>query len=144
MAMPAKRRAAGVSQPQGINFSESGDLSSQRLLTANASDEDKSDQDSNPPEVRTHDRPNADESDGILGQALWVIPCFRNSKGDDQVVQVRVSDSTSDSALFSRFRREYFRISSWWRRFVKMQEVTAIRFVMVNVCSFALYEGIDE
>lgn len=104
----------------------------QRLPVGSAEAGGRREQDPNPSEVRTRDWADAEERDANSGQALWVIPCFRNPKGDDQVVQVRVSDRTLDGALFSRFRREYFMISSWWRRFVKMQELTAIRFVMVN------------
>lgn len=128
----SQKQTAGISQLPGLNSSESGDISLQRAPTESASDEGRSKQDSNPTEARTHNWPVVEERDANFGQGLWVVACFRNSKGDDQVVQVRVSDRTKDSILFFRFRQEYFRISSWWRRFVKMQEVTAIRFVMVK------------
>lgn len=137
-------RTAGSSQRQGLNLLESGDLSMQRLPAESADAGGRREQNPNPSEVRTHDGPGAEERNAKFEQALWVIPCFRNSNGDDQVIQVSVTDKTSDGALFSRFRQEYFRISSWWRRFVKMQEVTAIRFVMVYVHTFGQHEGIGN
>lgn len=115
-------RTTMESRLQGTD-SESADLGLQRLPIGSTKDE---------------------EEDANSGQALWVMPCFRNPKGDDQVVQVRVSDRTLDGALFSRFRRQYFIVSSWWRRFVKMQEVTTIKFVMVNIhndYAFDRYKG---
>lgn len=132
----SQKQTAGISQLPGLNFLESGDVSIQRVPAESTSDGGRSKQDLELTEARTHNWPVVEQWDTSFGQALWVIACFRNSKGDDQVVQVRVGDRTKDSTLFSRFRKEYFRISSWWRRFVKMQEVTAIRFVMVKAHTF--------
>ncbi|KAL9121975.1 MAG: hypothetical protein Q9187_001474, partial [Circinaria calcarea] len=137
-----RSRSAVTSQLQGPNFSESGDLGIQRLSGGNAETGGRREQDPNPSEVRTRDWVNAEIGDANSKQTLWIIPCFRNPKGDDQVVQVRVSDRTLDGALFSRFRREYFMISNWWRCFVKMHEVTVIKFVMVNAYVFGRYKGI--
>ena len=93
-------------------FSESSDLSLQRLSGNNRESEGWEGNSSSEPEICLTDW--AEVQKQILDSAhpMWIIPCFQNSEGDDEVIQIRVNNKTLDEALFARFRREYFTIFS--------------------------------
>ena len=104
----------------------------QKLPARNEDADSREDQGPSDTKIRTFDLTDGEQQGHTSVEPLWIIPCFQNPEGDDQAVQVRVSSKTLDGALFSRFRHEYFTISNWWSRFAKMQQVIAIKFVMVR------------
>lgn len=104
----------------------------QKLPARNKDADCREEQGPSDTKIRTFDLADAEQHGQNFVEPLWIIPCFQNPEGDDQAVQVRVSNKTLDGALFSRFRHEYFTISNWWSRFAKMHQVITIKFVMVR------------
>ena len=63
---------------------------------------------------------------------LWILAVFENRKREHIYAHLNALQLTTDYTLFCGLRQKYFRLSSWWRRFISLREVTAIRFVRVR------------
>lgn len=73
---------------------------------------------------------------GIVQRPLSILSLFEDSSKRLRYVYLNARFRPTDAALFHGFQGKYHRVSSPWKRFIALRQVTAIRFVQVRLDAF--------
>jgi ubiquitin len=67
----------------------------------------------------------------ITRNPQWILALFEDNARDLRYIHLSASKRNTDFALFCGLKEKYHRLSSWWRRFKALRQVSAVRFVQV-------------
>ncbi|KAH8782071.1 hypothetical protein BGZ57DRAFT_926059 [Hyaloscypha finlandica] len=96
-------------------------------------------------EDATYDHPGGDNSDPAADgrrhgmdwdrreNQLWLLVLFENTLIEDVYVHINARVRNTDFTLFKGFREKYLLVSSGWKRFCRLRQVSALRVVQFHL-----------